>query len=83
MEKEEMILTITNEMSNNLTNYQLELLKNVLKIQFQNGGGGAGVCREQSRFRSEPECGRIPERTGAESGVSGGRRFHEYSGRDR
>ena len=36
MEKEEMILTITNEMSNNLTNYQLELLKNVLKIQFQN-----------------------------------------------
>ena len=36
MEKEEMILTITNEMSNNLTNYQLELLKNVLIIQFQN-----------------------------------------------
>ena len=31
-----MILTITNEMSNNLTNYQLELLKNVLIIQFQN-----------------------------------------------
>ena len=36
MEKEEMILTITNEMSNNLTKYQLELLKNVLIIQFQN-----------------------------------------------
>lgn len=36
MEKEEMILTITNEMSNNLTNYQLELLKSVLIIQFQN-----------------------------------------------
>ena len=36
MEKEEMILTITNEMSNNLTNYQLELLKNVLIIQFKN-----------------------------------------------
>ncbi len=36
MEKEEMILTITNEMSNNLTNYQLELLKNVLIIKFQN-----------------------------------------------
>ena len=36
MEKEEMILTITNEMSNNLTNYQLELLKNILIIQFQN-----------------------------------------------
>ena len=36
MEKEEMILTITNEMSNNLTNYQLELLKNVLILQFQN-----------------------------------------------
>lgn len=36
MEKEEMILTITNEMSNNLTNYQLELLKNVLIVQFQN-----------------------------------------------
>ena len=36
MEKEEMILTITNEMSNNLTNYQIELLKNVLIIQFQN-----------------------------------------------
>ena len=36
MKKEEMILTITNEMSNNLTNYQLELLKNVLIIQFQN-----------------------------------------------
>ena len=31
-----MILTITNEMSNNLTNYQLELLKNVLIIQFKN-----------------------------------------------
>ena len=36
MEKEEMILTITNEMSNNLTKYQLELLKNVLIIQFKN-----------------------------------------------
>ena len=36
MEKEEMILTITNEMANNLTNYQLELLKNVLIIQFKN-----------------------------------------------
>jgi site-specific recombinase XerD len=36
MEKEEMILTITNEMSNNLTNYQLELLKNVLILQFKN-----------------------------------------------
>ena len=36
MEKEEMILTITNEMSNNLTSYQLELLKNVLIIQFKN-----------------------------------------------
>lgn len=36
MEKEEMILTITNEMSNNLTNYQLKLLKNVLIIQFKN-----------------------------------------------
>ena len=36
MEKEQIILTITNEMSNNLTNYQLELLKNVLIIQFKN-----------------------------------------------
>ena len=36
MEKEQVILTITNEMSNNLTNYQLELLKNVLIIQFKN-----------------------------------------------
>lgn len=36
MEKEEVILTITNEMSNNLTNYQLEMLKNVLIIQFEN-----------------------------------------------
>ena len=35
MEKEQIILTITNEMSNNLTNYQLELLKNVLIIQFK------------------------------------------------
>lgn len=36
MEKEEVILTITNEMSNNLTNYQLEMLKNVLIVQFKN-----------------------------------------------
>lgn len=36
MEKEEVILTITNEMSNNLTNYQLEMLKSVLIIQFEN-----------------------------------------------
>ncbi|MBR3672768.1 MAG: tyrosine-type recombinase/integrase [Clostridia bacterium] len=35
MEKEQIILTITNEMSNNLTNYQLELLKNVLIVQFK------------------------------------------------
>ena len=36
MEKEEMILTITNEMANSLTNYQLELLKNILIIHFKN-----------------------------------------------
>ena len=35
MEKEQIILAITNEMSNNLTNYQLELLKNILIIQFR------------------------------------------------
>ena len=35
MEKEQIILAITNEMSNNLTNYQLELLKNILIIQFK------------------------------------------------
>lgn len=36
MEKEELILTITNEMSNDLTNYQLEILKKVLVVQFEN-----------------------------------------------
>ena len=35
MEKEQIILAITNEMANNLTNYQLELLKNILIIQFK------------------------------------------------
>lgn len=35
MEKEQIILAITNEMSSNLTNYQLELLKNILIIQFK------------------------------------------------
>ena len=35
MEKEQIILEITNEMSNNLTNYQLELLKNILIIHFK------------------------------------------------
>ena len=35
MEKEQIILAITNEMANNLTNYQLELLKNILIVQFK------------------------------------------------
>lgn len=35
MEKEQIILAITNEMSNNLTNYQLQLLKNILIVQFK------------------------------------------------
>lgn len=36
MEKEQIILAITNEMSNQLTNHQLELLKSILVIQFEN-----------------------------------------------
>ena len=35
MEKEQIILAITNEMANNLTNYQLELLKNILIVHFK------------------------------------------------
>ena len=35
MEKEQIILAITNEMANSLTNYQLELLKNTLIVQFK------------------------------------------------
>lgn len=35
MEKEQIILAITNEMSNNLTNYQLQLLKNILIVKFK------------------------------------------------